>query len=136
VEINIDGDIEDTGTLTFPSAGIYDFEVDYYQNQFQQTLVVQFANYTPAPTVGPYTITSCASASAGKTVYVGTFPVGVITPVGQTFNVTGFTVNAANNGYFLCSAATTTHLTLVNPSGVAETAVAVATCKSGASDGY
>jgi len=127
---NIDGDIEDTGTLTFPSAGIYDFEVDYYQNQFQQTLVVQFANYTPAPTVGPYTITSCASASAGKTVYVGTFPVGVITPVGQTFNVTGFTVNAANNGYFLCSAATTTHLTLVNPSGVAETAVAVATCKS------
>ena len=130
---NINGDIEDTGTITVPAAGIYDFEVDYFQNIDQQTLVIQFANYTPAPTYGPYTLTSVANASAGHTVYTGSVYAGVTSPVGQTFLITGFT-NAVNNGYFLCSAfhnaAGTGTLTLVNAAGVAESASAVATCKS------
>jgi len=127
---NVNGDIEDTGIITFPSAGTYDFEINYFQNVNQQTLVVQMNGFTPPPTVGPYTITSCANASGGTTVYAGTFPVGVANPVGQWFNVSGFVTNPGNNGYFKCTVATTTHLTLSNANGIAETAAAVATCKS------
>jgi hypothetical protein len=127
---NVNGDVEDTGIITFPNAGVYDFEINYFQNINEQTLVVQMNGFTPPPAVGPYTVTSCANASAGSTVYAGTFPVGVASPVGQTFDVTGFVTNPGNNGYWPCTAATTTHLTLTNPNGVAETATAVATCKS------
>ena len=127
---NVNGDIEDTGIITFPNAGTYDFEINYFQNTSQQTLVVQMNGFTPPPAVGPYTVTSCANASAGSTVYAGTFPVGVASPVGQWFDVTGFVTNPGNNGYWPCTVATTTHLTLTNPNGIAETATAVATCKS------
>ena len=127
---NVNGVIEDTGIISFPTAGVYDFEIDYFQHVNEQTLVIQMNGYTPPPTVGPYTITSCANASAGSTVYAGTFPVGVASPVGQWFDVTGFVTNSGNNGYYKCTAATTTHLTLSNVAGIAETAAAVATCKS------
>jgi hypothetical protein len=127
---NVNGDVEDTGIITFPNAGIYDFEINYFQNTSQQTLVVQMNGFTPPPAVGPYTVTSCANASAGSTVYNGTFPVGVASPVGQTFDVEGFITNASNNGYYKCTAASSTQLTLSNPNGIAETAAVVATCKS------
>lgn len=127
---NVNNFNADGGVLTFPAAGIYDFEIDYFQNINEQSLVVQMNGYTPAPTVGPYNITSCANASGGSTVYAGTFPVGIASPVGQTFKVTGFSTNAVNNGEFLCTVATTTHLTLSNPNGIAESASALATCKS------
>ena len=127
---NVNGDVEDTGTITFPAAGTYDFEIDYFQWQNEQTLVVQMNGFSPAPTLGPYNITSCANASAGSTVYAGSFPAGVASKVGQTFNVTGFVTNPKNNGYFVCTVATTTHLTLSNPNGIAESATALATCKS------
>jgi hypothetical protein len=128
--INQNGFSTDSGIISFPAAGQYDFEIDFFQWENEQTLTVQMNGYTPAPTVGPYTVTSCANASAGSTIYAGTFPGGVATPVGQTFNVQGFPTNAGNNGYFKCTAATTTHLTLSNPNGIAESATAVATCKS------
>ena len=128
--VNQNGNYTDTGTLTFPAAGTYDFEIDYFQWENEQTLTIQLNGYAPAPTVGPYNVTSCANASAGSTVYAGTFPVGVASPVGQTFDVEGFVTNPGNNGYYICTVATTTHLTLSNPNGIAETASAVATCKS------
>jgi hypothetical protein len=127
---NVNGSVADTGIITFPNAGTFDFEIDYFQWENAQTLVVQMNGFTPPPTVGPYNVTSCANASAGSTVYAGTFPVGVASPVGQTFDVEGFVTNAGNNGYFKCTAATTTHLTLSNANGIAETHAAVATCKS------
>jgi len=128
--VNQNGAYSDTGILTFPAAGTYDFEIDYFNWENEQNLVIQMNGFTPAPTVGPYNITSCANAAGGSTIYAGTFPVGVASPVGQTFLVKGFSTNAVNNGYFKCTAATTTHLTLSNPNGVAETAAAVATCKT------
>lgn len=70
-----------------------------------------------------YTVTSVNNASAGATVYNGSFSVlnGL---VGQNFKVTGL-ANAANNGTFLCSGNTAGTITLVNPSGVAETKTVV-----------
>ena len=128
--VNINGVGVSTGTLTVPAPGTYDFELDYFQHINEQTLIFQINGYVPAPAVGPYAVTAVSTAAAGGvTVYAGTFPVGIASPVGQWFLVTGFT-NAANNGYFLCSAATTTHLTLENNNGILETATAVATCKS------
>ena len=120
----------DPGIISVPAAGQYDFEIDFFQWENEQILTVQMNGFTPAPTVGPYNITSCANASGGNTVYAGTFPVGVAPNNGQTFNVQGFSTNPENNGYFQCVSATTTHLTLANPNGVAETAAAVATCKT------
>jgi hypothetical protein len=125
----------DTGVITFPSAGIYDFEIDYFNFESQQTLTVAFAGYTPAPTLGPYTITSCGNASSGSTVYTGSIYAGVQSPVGQWFNVQGFTgADTVNNGYFLCTAyadgAGSGTLTLSNPQGISASATAIATCKS------
>jgi len=126
---NADGGLATQGVITFPAADTYHFEINYYQRGNEQTLAVIMNGYTIAPTVGPYNVTSCANAAGGSTVYAGTFPVGISTPVGQTFNVQGFTT-PANNGYFKCTVATTTHLTLSNANGVAEVAAALATCKS------
>ena len=127
---NVNGFNADGGTLTFPAAGTYDFEINYFQHVNEQSLVIQMNGYTPAPAVGPYDVTSCGNASAGSTVYAGTFPVGIASPVGQTFLVSGFTANGVNNGYYLCTAATTIALTLSNPNGIAESALATATGKS------
>lgn len=65
-------------------------------------------------------ITSVANASAGSTVYTGTF--GSNSWAGQNVTVTGCT-NAVNNGTFACTASTTTTLTLSNASGVVETTI-------------
>jgi hypothetical protein len=64
-------------------------------------------------------ITSVANASGGTTVYTGTFT-GYSCSGTQVFQIAGLG-NAANNGVFLCNAATGSTLTMVNPSGVAET---------------
>lgn len=72
---------------------------------------------------GSFTLTAVANASAGTTAYTGTITNGT-TPTnawqGYYFTVTGFT-NGANNGTFLCTASTTTTITLANAAGVAET---------------
>jgi hypothetical protein len=74
------------------------------------------------------TLSAAAAASGGQTVYTGTisgFPAGQ-TPVGQSFVVAGFTAHTSNNGTFLCTAFTSTTLTLVNVGGLAETHAATA----------
>src|SRR5208283_751475 len=79
---------------------------------------------TPA---GSLTLSAAAAASGGSTVYTGTITGGGTNNfVGLYFVVTGF-VNATNNSAyagaqgFLCTANTTTTLTLTNALGIAET---------------
>lgn len=66
-------------------------------------------------------LTSVANASAGSTVYTGTITGGGSNAfAGLTFQVAGFT-NAANNGTWICTASSTTTLTLSNAAGASET---------------
>lgn len=68
--------------------------------------------------VGPLTLSAVA---AGTGAYTGTITGGGSSAfAGYTFTISGFT-NAANNGTFLCTASTTTVLTLVNAVSIAET---------------
>jgi hypothetical protein len=77
------------------------------------------------------TLSAAANASSGTTVYTGTITGGGSNAfAGQEFVVAGFT-NAANNGTFICTASTTTTLTLGNGAGVAETHAATATSEGG-----
>jgi hypothetical protein len=81
---------------------------------------------------GALTLSSVAAASAGSAVYTGTITGGT-TPnyVGQRFVITGFTGAAAvNNGTYLCTACSTTTLTLSNPNAVAVTAAGTATAQN------
>lgn len=81
---------------------------------------------------GALAITSCASASAGTTVYNGTFPGGAANGyVGLVFSVTGFVTNPQNNGTYTCTASSTIALTLSNANGVAETVAASAVTAGG-----
>lgn len=83
-------------------------------------------------TSGLLSITSCANASAGTTVYNGTFPGGASNGlVGLVFSVNGFTTNTTNNGTYKATASTATTLTLLNSGGVAETISATAVTAGG-----
>ena len=73
--------------------------------------------------LGPFFISSCATAIGGNTVYTGIFDAPSF-PVGSTASVTGFVANTVNNGLFSVVSATSTTLTLANASGVAETIAA------------
>lgn len=80
--------------------------------------------YTPSTALS---LTSVAAASGGTTVYSGTFTGGDANGyASKTFVVSGWT-NSANNGTFVCTASTTTTLTLQNAAGVAETGSGTAT---------
>jgi hypothetical protein len=82
-------------------------------------------------TNNPYTLTAAANASAGNTVYSGTFSDGGSNAlVGQVFTIAGFVAHTVNNGTFICTASTTSALTLANAAGVAETQAATATSQS------
>lgn len=73
-------------------------------------------------TSGPMVVTSAADASAGTTVYTGTFPGGANNGyAGLYMAVAGFVANIQNNGTFVITASTTTTVTLKNAIGVAET---------------
>lgn len=77
--------------------------------------------------VSQVTLSAAGTAAAGSTVYTGTVTNGAANAlVGFTFVVAGF-VTAANNGVFVCTASTTTTLTLSNAAGVAETHAGTAT---------
>ena len=84
--------------------------------------------------IGTFSVTSCATASGGNTVYTGTFTGGTAPYttgasngfVGFAFTIAGFS-NSANNGTFTCVASTTTTVTLSNTAGVSATATATAT---------
>jgi hypothetical protein len=79
---------------------------------------------------GALTLSAAAAASGGTTVYTGTITGGGTNAfAGVTFVVAGFTT-AANNGTFLCTASSTTTLTLANTAGAAETHAGTATPNS------
>lgn len=71
-------------------------------------------------------ITAAANASGGNTVYTGTFPTSPAWTNGASVAITGFVVNAANNGSFTIVSSSATTLTVTNPSGTAEAATAQA----------
>ncbi len=85
---------------------------------------------TPA---GALTLSAAAAASAGSTVYTGTITGGGTNNyVGLYFVITGFTNATNNSAYagaqgFLCTANTTTTLTLTSTGGIAETHAGTAT---------
>jgi hypothetical protein len=81
---------------------------------------------------GVLAVTSANNASAGTTVYNGTFPGGASNGyLGLTFIITGFSVNPGNNGTYVVTASTLTTLTLSNVAGVAETIAATAVTAGG-----
>lgn len=80
-----------------------------------------------ASTIGVLTLT----AAAANGVYTGTITGGGSNAyVGDTFTIAGF-VNGVNNGTFLCTASTTTVLTLANAASIAETHAGTATPQRG-----
>lgn len=73
-----------------------------------------------APQFGPFFMSAAGTAAAGNTTYTGIFdPLSF--PVGAVANITGFKVNAVNNGSFVVVSCSTTALVVVNAAGVAET---------------
>lgn len=85
--------------------------------------VAEAALTTPAA----LTLSAAAAASGGSTVYAGTITGGGSNAfAGLYFVITGFDLTA-NNGTFLCTASTTTTLTLTNANGVADTHAGTAT---------
>jgi hypothetical protein len=87
-----------------------------------------YSNQGPgASAVAGLTLTAAANASGGNTVYTGTITGGGSNAyAGYKFVVAGFD-NSANNGTLVCTASTTTTLTLNNGSGVSDTHAATAT---------
>lgn len=74
-----------------------------------------------------FTLSAVAASSGGTAVYTGTITGGGSPAfVGDTFVVAGFAA-ANNNGTFLCTASTTTTLTLENADATAVTAAGTAT---------
>lgn len=70
----------------------------------------------------PFTLSECASAVSGNTVYTGVIAGGAANAyVGMSFLITGFT-DLSNNGVFNCTASTATTLQLANGAGVAQSA--------------
>lgn len=89
---------------------------------------------TPVALATALVLSAVASASSGTSVYTGTITGGGTNAfLGKTFEVAGF-VTAANNGSFICTASTTTTLTLENGAGVAESHAATATSEEAATN--
>lgn len=75
-------------------------------------------------------ILALTSVTSGTGVYAGTITGGAANAfAGQFFTVAGFSNTSNNSGTnpFVCTASTTTHLTLTNPASIAETNTATAT---------
>ena len=69
-----------------------------------------------------------ATSTVGTAVYTGTITGGGSNAfAGVTFDVAGFVTNPQNNGSFICTASSTTTLTLQNNAAVTETHAATAT---------
>jgi hypothetical protein len=91
------------------------------QGQTDGLEVIAYASTTSTPT--NFALTSVA---AGTGVYTGTITNGGSNfYAGWYFQILGFT-NAANNGLFVCTASSTTTLTLTNPASIAESHAATA----------
>lgn len=95
-------------------------------NTHQIAASVEDVAGTPNPGTA-LVLSAAANASGGTTVYTGTITGGGSNGFAdQEFVVAGF-ATGANNGTFICTASTTTTLTLVNAAGVAETHAGTAT---------
>lgn len=93
----------------------------------QQAAEVGIAEETWNSPGAALVLSAVAASSGGSAVYTGTITGGASPNyVGNRFTVAGF-VNTINNGTFLCSACSTTTLTLNNPNAVAETHAGTAT---------
>jgi len=76
---------------------------------------------------GSLSISSVANSSGGSAVYTGTFPNGGSNAyAGMVFQIAGFVTNPGNNGTFICSASSTTTLTLNNANAISESHAATA----------
>lgn len=81
---------------------------------------------------GSLAVTSANNASAGTTVYNGTFPGGASNGyLGLKFLIAGFVANPGNNGTYTVTASSATTLTLNNTAGAAETIAATAITAGG-----
>lgn len=75
---------------------------------------------------GNLVVASVASSSGGLAVYTGTFPLGGSNAyVGLKFVIAGF-VNPQNNGTYICTASSTTTITLMNTDATSETLASTA----------
>jgi len=112
-------------TVTYPTAPDTAFSFELANGTIQVIVDTGTTGNIPLQTVngaiGPrLALTSVAAASGGSTVYTGAITGGGSNAFnGYTIIISGFT-NNANNGVFLCTASTTSTLTLANPNGVAE----------------
>lgn len=98
-----------------------------YPTSFQLNPEIVDAAGTPVELGTEFTLSAAANASGGTTEYTGTITGGGTNAFkGYTFVVAGFTT-AANNGTFICTASSTTTLTLENADGVSESHAATAT---------
>ena len=96
----------------------------------QSTLNIGIAQQTFNSPAGALTLSAVAAASGGVAVYTGTITGGTSPAyVGQTFVITGFDL-AVNNGTFVCTACSTTTLTLTNANAVADTHAGTATAEN------
>jgi hypothetical protein len=111
---------DDYSPVIYNSAPLSNVEIDH----------LEIGETTPS---GPgLAIASVASASGGNTVYTGTITGGGNNAyVGMEFGVFGSFTGMLNEGYYRCTASTTTTLTLANPNGTAETATGIAVRSGG-----
>jgi hypothetical protein len=126
-----------TGTITGGGSNAfegYSFTIAGFQNAANNGTFVCVASTTTTLTlVNEFTIAETHAATAqsveGNGVYTGTITGGGSNAfAGETFVVAGFT-NAQNNGTFICTASSTTTLTLNNPNSTTETHAATATAQ-------
>lgn len=117
------------GTSTVPGKNNVTLSVSGtgFATTFQLNPVLQDVSGASITPGTAFTLTAAANASGGTTVYTGTITGGGSNAfAGYTFVVAGFDL-AANNGTFICTASTTTTLTLDNGAGVSDTHAATAT---------
>lgn len=117
------------GTSTVPGKNNVTLSVSStgFTNTFQLNPVIQDVAGNSITPGTAFTLSAAANASGGTTAYTGTITGGGSNAfAGYTFVVAGFTT-AANNGTFICTASTTTVLTLDNGAGVSESHAATAT---------
>lgn len=124
--------IELTNRLTLQRRpGLSEFSTATYPTPPNRAFSFQLINGTiqviiDTGSTGSLAVSAAANASTGTTVYTGVFPAaGSNAYVGLSFLIAGFT-KGANDGTFVCTASTTTTLTLANPNGLAETISATA----------
>jgi hypothetical protein len=126
-----DSDMSDSGPPAFSTAQKalyvgYTGPAFFENNQavYSRPDVFIGVRFDTSPVIGPLTLTS---AAAGTGVYAGTITNGSGNAfAGYTFVIAGF-ANAANNGTFLCTASSSSSLTLQNANSVLEIHAGTAT---------